>query len=107
MDVDSSKFTDNESEYGGAIDNHLGWLSIKKSNFKDNSVKKHGGAIFNGGMLESLEDSSFENNQCLLKGGAIYTTKSSAMLFKKAISEYAPVNENRNGGRLWIFQIII
>ena len=37
----------------------------------------------------------------------IYTTKSSAMLLKKAISEYAPVNEDRNGGRLWIFQIII
>ena len=37
----------------------------------------------------------------------IYTTKSSAILLKKAISEYAPVNHDRNGGRLWIFQIII
>ncbi len=37
----------------------------------------------------------------------IYTTKSSAMLFERAISEYAPVNNDRNGGRLWIFQIII
>lgn len=37
----------------------------------------------------------------------IYTTKSSAKLLKQAISEYAPVSKNRNGGRLWIFQIII
>lgn len=37
----------------------------------------------------------------------IYTTKSSAMLFERAISEYAPVSDDRNGGRLWIFQIII
>lgn len=37
----------------------------------------------------------------------IYTTKSSAKLFERAISEYAPVNDERNEVRLWIFQIII
>lgn len=37
----------------------------------------------------------------------IYTAKSSAKLFEKAISEYAPVKNDGNGGRLWIFQIII
>uniref|UniRef100_UPI00405683E3 NAD(P)-dependent oxidoreductase n=1 Tax=Agathobacter sp. TaxID=2021311 RepID=UPI00405683E3 len=37
----------------------------------------------------------------------IYTTKSSAMLLEKAISDYAPVGHDRNGGRLWIFQVII
>jgi dipicolinate synthase subunit A len=37
----------------------------------------------------------------------IYTTSSSAMLLKNAILKYAPLKENENGGKLWIYQIII
>ena len=37
----------------------------------------------------------------------IYTTSSSAMLLKNAISQYAPLRENVRGDKLWIFQIII
>lgn len=37
----------------------------------------------------------------------IYTTTSSAKLLKDAISQYAPLNENVRGDKLWIFQIVI
>lgn len=37
----------------------------------------------------------------------IYTTSSSAMLLKNAISKYAPLSENGRGDKLWIFQIVI
>ena len=37
----------------------------------------------------------------------IYTTSSSAHLLKNAISQYAPLQENVRGDKLWIFQIII
>ena len=37
----------------------------------------------------------------------IYTTSSSALLLKNAISQYAPLQENVRGDKLWIFQIII
>lgn len=37
----------------------------------------------------------------------IYTTTSSALLLKKALSKYAPLPENVRGDKLWIFQIII
>ena len=37
----------------------------------------------------------------------IYTTSSSALLLKNAISKYAPLQENVRGDKLWIFQIII
>lgn len=37
----------------------------------------------------------------------IYTTTSSAMLLKNAISKYAPLQENVREGKLWIYQIII
>ena len=37
----------------------------------------------------------------------IYTTSSSALLLKNAISKYAPLKENVRGDKLWIFQIVI
>ncbi len=37
----------------------------------------------------------------------IYTTSSSAMLLKQAISKYAPLPENVREDKLWIFQVII
>ena len=37
----------------------------------------------------------------------IYTTSSSALLLKNAISHYAPLQEHVRGDRLWIFQIVI
>lgn len=37
----------------------------------------------------------------------IYTTSSSAMLLKNAISKYAPLQEYVRGDKLWIFQIVI
>ena len=37
----------------------------------------------------------------------IYTTASSALLLKDAISHYAPLQEKVRGDKLWIFQIII
>lgn len=37
----------------------------------------------------------------------IYTTSSSAMLLRNAISKYAPLQEYVRGDKLWIFQIII
>ena len=37
----------------------------------------------------------------------IYTTTSSALLLKKAISKYAPLPKNVSEDKLWIFQIII
>ena len=37
----------------------------------------------------------------------IYTTSSSALLLKNAISQYAPLQENLRGDKLWIFQVII
>ena len=37
----------------------------------------------------------------------IYTTSSSALLLKNAISKYAPLQKNVRGDKLWIFQIII
>ena len=37
----------------------------------------------------------------------IYTTSSSALLFKNAISQYAPLRDYVRGDKLWIFQIVI
>lgn len=37
----------------------------------------------------------------------IYTTSSSALLLKNAISKHAPLQENVREGKLWIYQIII
>jgi len=37
----------------------------------------------------------------------IYTTTSSAMLLKNAISKYAPLQENISEDKSWIFQIVI
>ena len=37
----------------------------------------------------------------------IYTTSSSALLLKNAISQYAPLQENIRGDKLWISQVII
>ena len=37
----------------------------------------------------------------------IYTTTSSALLLKQAISKYAPLPKNVSEDKLWIFQIII
>ena len=37
----------------------------------------------------------------------IYTTSSSALLLKNAISKYAPLQEPVEGDKLWIFQIVI
>lgn len=37
----------------------------------------------------------------------IYTTSSSALLLKNAISQYAPLKDHVRGDKLWIFQIVI
>ena len=37
----------------------------------------------------------------------IYTTSSSALLLKNAIFQYAPLQENEKGDKLWIFQVFI
>lgn len=37
----------------------------------------------------------------------IYTTSSSALLLKNAISQYAPLQDHVRGDKLWIFQIVI
>lgn len=58
-------------DYGGAIYNDGGLVTISDSTFKDNYAK-YGGAIYNDNGIISIRDSDFTSNTAYGDGGAIY-----------------------------------
>ena len=100
------------AEYGGAIDNWKGTLSISNSNFSNNSADKGGGAITNwregeltisnssfshnsaedagaianGGEL-SINDSAFSGNSADFWGGAIFNWRRTLTIISSSFSD--------------------
>jgi predicted outer membrane repeat protein len=70
LDIANSSFTNNQSDYGGAIKSS-GSAVISNSQFTDNSVTQNGGAIANGGNL-ILTAGTFSDNTASNKGGGIF-----------------------------------
>lgn len=60
-----------EDDYGGAIYNDEGIITISNSTFKG-GFAKYGGAIYNEKGIISLTDSNFISNTAYANGGAIY-----------------------------------
>ena len=62
-------FTDNEADYGGAIEN-FGTLTIRDSRFVENTAAYDGGAVWNAGFME-VSHANFVQNTASRCGGAI------------------------------------
>ena len=73
MSLVSCSFEHNSSgEYGGAIHNFNGNITVTESNFAKNAAQYGGGAIGNNGGEITLTESTLEGNTAQLDGGAIY-----------------------------------
>ncbi len=67
----SSSDWDRPNNYGGAINNGRGVLTIRDSILKNNRALVRGGAIYNSGVL-SVVDSTLRDNSAIFWGGAIH-----------------------------------
>lgn len=73
--IDSAKFTNCSSEFGGAILQLGGTLTIKNSDFVKNSVEYDGGAVYTSFANVNILNSTFKSNMArndLSYGGAGY-----------------------------------
>ncbi len=70
--IDSS-FINCKSEFGGAILHLNGNITLKNSNFINNSASVSGGAVYTSYADLIIEDSTFRDNSASRYGGAIYS----------------------------------
>jgi predicted outer membrane repeat protein len=83
----NSNFLENQSAFGGAIDNFNGGsIDIKKSVFNKNKAH-NGGAIYNVGGNLMISDSIFTENSASNQGGAIYTNGATVQINTTSFSE--------------------
>ncbi|OEC87354.1 MULTISPECIES: beta strand repeat-containing protein [Methanobacterium] len=100
LNVDNCIFTDNDaaSNFGGAIYNNAGNVTVKDSTFTDNSALNKGGSVYNEGLFNvisckftgntadyggaiynwdtlNIKGSTFTGNCASTSGGAIYNIK--------------------------------
>lgn len=100
LNVDNCIFTDNDaaSNFGGAIYNNAGNVTVKDSTFTDNSALNKGGSVYNEGLFNvisckftgntadyggaiynwdtlNIKGSTFTGNGASASGGAIYNIK--------------------------------
>ena len=68
--IENSNFTQNTAKYGGAIENRY-YLEIENSNM-ENNYAEYGGAIDNDASEISMKNTQFKNNTATISGGAIY-----------------------------------
>ena len=71
LTIDGLIIQNGKADYGGAIQNDFGTLTIKNSTIKNNIATNDGGAIYNKKGTLKIEDSSFINNEATKEGGAI------------------------------------
>ncbi|MFN8461855.1 MAG: choice-of-anchor Q domain-containing protein [Anaerolineales bacterium] len=71
--VTDTNFTNNASDYGGAIMSNGVSAEISRSAFVNNSATQYGGAIQGGGNL-TVTDSVFTGNAATIDGGAVAST---------------------------------
>ena len=72
LTIEDSNFINCSSQFGGAILQLNGNLSIINSNFTDNHASVSGGAIYTSFADIDIINSKFTNNSALKYGGAIY-----------------------------------
>ena len=81
--IDSAKFTNCSSEFGGAILQLGGTLTIKNSDFVKNSVEYDGGAVYTSYANVNILNSTFKSNMAkndLSYGGAGYFDKGTVII---------------------------
>ena len=76
MHIANSKFFNSHANYGGALVQSSGNLTIENSTFGNNSASCDGAAIYTSGLDFNMNNCIFESNKILMKdlnnGGAIY-----------------------------------
>lgn len=83
--IDSSNFTSNNADYGGAIYNFPdSELAVKNSNFIKNNAD-NGGCIYSNGEL-SINNSNFTSNECKNGKAIIYSTKQAKITYSSFTS---------------------
>jgi predicted outer membrane repeat protein len=73
LTIRDSEFTDNSAEKGGAVYAENSTLDVSNTTFRDNSASDLGGAIYLLGTGQVF-NSTFEDNAALNDGGAIYAS---------------------------------
>ena len=72
LTITGSTFTDNLADYGGAIYNRDGEISITNSTFRNNHAFEDGGALSGAGGELRVTETIFTENSADGSGGAIY-----------------------------------
>lgn len=81
INLKNSDFTENSSNYGGAIATTRAgktddvYMNISSSQFTGNTATVSGGAIANKFAKTTISDSEFTGNKATVSGGAIYNDK--------------------------------
>ena len=97
--VTDSQFINCSSEFGGAILQLTGNLTIADSNFTDNYASENGGAVYTSWANAEIDNVLFLNNSAGGNGGAIFFDK--ALLTVKNSNFTA--NNGVNGGAIYIY----
>lgn len=100
--VDYSTFRGNSADYGGAIHNAAGHVSIRNSLFIGNSATERGGAIRNHSLQHlDVNNSLFERNSADW-GGAIHSHGETYVNSSSFIDNTARTRERPGGGGLYV-----
>ena len=105
LSISKSTFKNNKldysfkKDYGGAIYNDEGLITISCSNF-ENNYAKYGGAIYNEKGIISCTNCVFKSNKAYANGGDIYNNK--ALLFCKACA-FINSSADDKGGSIFTY----
>lgn len=99
MTISDSNFINCKSEFGGAILQLNGKLSITNSSFTNNNATVSGGAVYTSYANIDMKDSKFNGNYASRYGAAIYselkTTEINACNFiSNKVKESSPLNRS-------------
>ena len=72
VDVDTSTFSDNVAQYGGAVDAYYADLTFRANTVFDNTATNQGGGLYLTGTPAFLEGNDFVENHADDDGGALF-----------------------------------
>lgn len=99
LTLNSLILQDGSADYGGAVYNNNGTLTVTNSELKNNTASEDGGAIYHGNGALTVIDSIFSHNQSSQSAGGIFTNHGSATVLGSKFDHNSAGNSD-NGGAI-------